>query len=154
MTPQRPPRPKSRRPSAEPITHYVVAVTSWELSWLFSIADPKHDPGPYSEYSTLTVRGDVHRPTPFRYPHAEIILSGRTRLPEPGPAEVPQSLGYLDAREETLHAYVTVPMERLTLLAAVADRIRLVCLTSTTLFRRRGHVRGLHVDTAFDPEEW
>ncbi|MBP2233355.1 hypothetical protein J2847_006693 [Azospirillum agricola] len=138
----------------EPITQYVVAVTGWELSWLFSIADPKREPGPYREHSSLTVRGAVHRPAPFRYPHAEIIVSGRVRLPEPGHGEHAQSLGSLDAREDTLHAYVTVPMDRLTLLAAVADRLRLVCLTATTLFRRHGQVHGIHVDTAFMPDDW
>lgn len=152
--PERSRSPKSRRRAGEPITQYVVAVTGWEVQWLFSIADPKYEPGPYREHSTLTVRGDVHRPSPFRYPQAEILLSGRTRLLDSADEEPPKSLGYLDAREDTLHAYVTVPTERLVLLAAVADRLRLVCLTATTLFRRRGQVRGLHVDTAFIPDEW
>ena len=84
--------PTKRRSSAQSIEHYVVAVTGWDLSWLLSIGDPKRDPEPYREHTTLTLRGDVHRPAPFRHPRAEVALSGRAVLPEPW-RPAPRTLG-------------------------------------------------------------
>jgi hypothetical protein len=48
----------------------------WDLARLFSGGRPKYDPGPFSEHSTLTFRGKIHRPTPLGYPKVEVELSG------------------------------------------------------------------------------
>lgn len=151
-----PAKPARRRSSVPPqiLEQYVVAVADWDLQWLFSIADPKRETGPYREHTTLILRGGLHRPILPTYPRAEIRLSGRAVLPEPWLQGPPQSLGTLDARGDCLQGYATLPLERVTLLAAAAPRIRLVALTATRLYRRKGSVCGLHVDTAFDPEEW
>lgn len=145
--------PRRRQP-ADFFEQYVVAVAAWDLSWLFSVGDPKRDPDPYREYADLVFRGDVHRPTPFRHPRAEVTLSGRAELPEPFQAPHPKSIGHLEGRGDLLRAYVNVPVERFALLAATAARVRLVALGGDRLSRGRGLVRNLHVDTRFDPEEW
>jgi hypothetical protein len=143
-----------RRPPAEIFEQYVVTVAAWNLSWLFAVSDPKRDPDPYREYTNLVFHGEIHRPAPFRYPRAEVTLSGRAELPEPWQAPQPQSIGHLEGRDGLLRAYVTVPAERLALLTATAARVRLVALSGGRLSRGRGLVRSLHVDTRFDPEEW
>ena len=131
-----------------------MAVAGWDLSWIFSVSDPKRDPDSYQEYSTLTFHGKVHRPAPFRCPKAEIALSGRPVLPEPWMEGTPQSLGHVEARGNLLSAYLTVPADRLGMLTAAAARIRVISLGGDKLLRRKGLVRSLHVDTVFIPEDW
>jgi hypothetical protein len=142
--------PRCKTPT-ERFEHYVVAVATWDLSWLFSVGDPKRDPDPYQEYSTLTFRGEVHRPTPFRYPKAEVALSGRVEALELGPN---RCLGYLDARDDYVRAYIPMPVDRLAMLTVAAPRIRLISLGGDTLFRRKALIRSLHLDTEFIPEDW
>jgi hypothetical protein len=140
-----------RKAPTERYEHYVIAVAGWDLSWLFSVGSPKYEPGPYSEHSTLTFRGEIHRPTPFRYPKAVIELSGRAEVLEPGPN---RCLGYLDARDDWVRAYIPVPADRLAMLTAAAPRIRLINLGGDKLFRRKARIRSLHLDTEFNPEDW
>jgi hypothetical protein len=96
----------ARRPSPyERHEHYVIAVASWGFAWLFSVGSPKYNPGRYSEHSTLTFRGEIQRPTPFRYPKAEVGLSDRAEIHEPGPN---RRLGPLYARDDRLRVYIPV----------------------------------------------
>jgi hypothetical protein len=134
--------------------HYIIAVASWGFAWLFSVGSPKYDPGPYSEHSTLTFRGELHRPTPFRYPKAEVELSGRAELPAPWETSPPKCLGSLDARDDWVRVYIPVSVDRLAMLTAAAPRIRLISLGGDTLFRRKALIRSLHLDTEFNPEDW
>ena len=75
-------------------------------------------------------------------------------LPEPWMGQTPQSIGHVDARGDLLSAYVTVPADRFAMLIAAAARVRVISLSGDKLFRRKGLVRSIHVDTAFIPEDW
>ena len=145
-------RPRAKASEPE---DYVVAVASWDLSWSFSAGDPKHDPDPYREFSTLLLRGPVHRPASFRYPLAEITVSGQADLlikARDQPAR--STIGYLQGNNEVLQAYVQVPLERLAMLVAGAPRFRLAVVSGSKLFRRRSSIRGIQLDTEFKPEDW
>lgn len=141
-----------RRRLADEYEQPVVAVTGWDVQWLFSIPDPKHGHDAYRDVATLTLAGDVHRPARSRYPAARIELTGQVELPEP--ALPHPAIGYVEHRSGLLYAYIRVPADRLAMLTAAADRIRLVSLLIVKLAPRRRLVRSLHVDTAFNPEEW
>jgi hypothetical protein len=143
-----------RKPPTERYENYVIAVAGWDLAWLFSVGSPKYDPGPYSEHSTLTFRGEIHRPAPFRYPKAEVELSGRAELPAPWETSPPKCLGFLYARDDWLRVHIPVSVDRLAMLTAAAPRIRLISLGGDKLFRRKALIRSLHVDTEFNPEDW
>ncbi|MBX6386219.1 MAG: hypothetical protein IRZ07_25150 [Microbispora sp.] len=84
-----------------------MAITGWDLSWIFSVGDPKYDAAPYREYGTLTLHDEIRHPAPFRYPRAEIALSGQVLLPRFEPTAVRPSIGFLDTRDDLLRAYVT-----------------------------------------------
>lgn len=81
------------------------------------------EPGPYANSGTLTLNGEVFRPEGFKYPRAEITLSGQDKMTEEGGH--PKAIGSINVRDDLLQAYIFVPIEsmgKLTSLAA-CDRI-------------------------------
>jgi hypothetical protein len=147
--------PKHRKSTAQDAHQtYVVAVMGWEFSWNFSTADLKREPGPYSEFATLTFLGELVYPSPFKYPKARVDLSGRKGLDQDDPVSAQSGLGTLRGHDDQLEAYLIVPVDRLAVLASAADRTRLVEFNGTKLYRRVGIIRGIHISTIFTAGDW
>jgi hypothetical protein len=72
---------RPRRRSSGEAEQYIVIVTGWEFAWSLSIGDARFDPGPYSEFSLLTISGTVFRPVGFKVDHASITVSGVATSP-------------------------------------------------------------------------
>ncbi len=138
----------SRRTKSEVAEQYVVTVNRWDFHWGFSIGDRERGSNWHRGNTTVTFHGEIRLPAPFKYPIAEITLNGETQISER------KKIGYLSARDNLFTAFVIIPGDRLAIIAAVADRVRLITLSGTKLAYRKGTVMGLSIDTSFIPEEW
>lgn len=148
-------RPRKRRRPLDEIITYVVTVTAWDRHWSFRVSDgSRWELGPYGGHGTLTLHGQVYRPEGFKYPRAEVTLSGRLGMRTE--RDTSTSIGSLDARDDLLRAYVFVPAEDMAELTVLttSGRLQMAALSGTPLRYRQGQVRGLSLHTDFDPEEW
>jgi hypothetical protein len=134
---------------------YVITITGWDSWSSFRVSDGSQwQPGPYGDSKTLTLRGEVYRPEGFKYPRAEVTLSAQDRMQEE--TKNPLCIGVLNANDDTLRAYVSVPGETLSHLTTVAGsgRLRMVHLSGTRLRYRKGTIASIDLNTNFVPEEW
>lgn len=146
----------ARKPKDE-LVHYVVQVTNWDCHYGFRISDPKNqfDDGPYSDLATLTFSGDLMEPANSKYSRAELTLSARNRMGEEKWREPPTAIGSLGAYDETLTAYVFVPIEHMAMLVSLAAsaKVQRVSILGTKLHYRSGSVRNIYIDTEPEGED-
>ena len=149
------PRKKKSSSARLDYARYVVRVIGWDRFWSFRVnLDRRYESTPLSSTSTLTLRGKVFRPSDFKYPDAEIMLSGHAMDREED--ERRNSIGYVDVKSGLLRAYLVVPEPsicELTTLAA-SDRLRLIDMVGRPLRYGSAIVIGVNLDTEFDEKEW
>lgn len=152
-----PPKRRKRRVSKlkdEPV-HYVVQVNDWDCHYGFRISDPKSqfDDGPYSDIATLTFSGDLTEPENSKYSRAELTLSARGGMGDEKWREPPSAIGSLGAYDETLTAYVFVPIEHMAMLVSLAasGKVQRVWMLGSKLRYRSGRVQNISIDT--EPED-
>jgi len=145
---------RTRKPKDEPV-HYVVQVSDWDCHYGFQISDPKSqfDDGPFSNIATLTFSGDLMEPDNSKYSRAELTLSARNGMGEEKWREPPTAIGSLGAYENTLTAYVFVPIEHMAMLVSLAasGKVQRVWMLGSKLRYRSGRVQNISIDT--EPEE-
>jgi len=148
-------RRKNRRVREEYVG-YAMRPSSWDYYFSFRVSDPKSrwDPGPYSQLATLSFKGDLIRPAETRYKHVEVTLSARTGMMEERPGEVYRSIGSLTASGDDLSAYVFVPAEFMSELAAVAQsgRVQAIDFSGTRLRYRSASLHSVSLTTRNEEE--
>lgn len=148
-------RPK-RRKREEPVL-YEMRIAGWDYYYGFRVGDPKnrYDQGPYSELATLTFHGDLVAPEGIRYTKCSLTLSARAGLMDERFDPPPKSVGLLSAHEETLNAYVFVPVERMAELTTVAasGRLQMADFAGTRLRYRSGEVHRISFSTEIEEDE-
>lgn len=152
-------RRKSRKKKADEHVRYDMRVTGWDCYYSFRVSDPKsrYDYGTYSDLVTVTLKGILTEPKDSKYEKATLTLSAREDMSEERWSEPPKSIGSLSAYEDTIAAYVFVPMEHMALLLSLAksEKLQEVSIGGTRLRYRSGSVRSISLTTELeeDPEE-
>lgn len=130
-------------------------MTGWDSYYWFRVSDPKrrYEPSPYGEIATLTFTGGLIRPEASKYKNARLTLSAQAGMMEERWDKPPTSIGSLTAHEDTLEAYVFIPVERMAALVALAHsgRVQIASIGGTRLRYRSGQVHSISLDTR--PEE-
>ncbi len=144
-------RRKGARKKQDEYVGYAIAVTGWDSYYWFWVSDPKsrYDTGPYSEIATVTFTGGLIRPEGSKYENASLTLSAKEGMMEGRWDEPPTSIGSLTAHEDTLEAYVFIPVERMAALVALAHsgRVQIASIGGTRLRYRSGQVHSISLDT-------
>lgn len=121
----------------------------------FHVSDGSHwEPGPYGGFGTLTLHGEIFSPVSFKYPYAAITLSGAEKMKEGGGR--PYSIGSINARDDLLRGYISVPTEYMSELTsiAVSGHLQVLHIIGSPLRYRHASVRSVNLTTRFDAEEW
>ena len=148
-------RRKSRRKKPDEHVHYGIRVTGWDCYYSFRVSDPKSrfDYGPYSNIATVTFSGELTEPTNTKYANAALTLSAREDMSGERWSEPPKAIGSLSTCEDTISAYVFVPMEHMAMLVSLAqsEKVQSVSIGGTRLRYRSGSVQSISLNT--EPEE-
>ena len=150
------PKPKSRsgRPKLETQrVLYQIKLSSWDLSWSFSLARPdfsRANEGHYNEHMLLTLRGKVVHPENFIYPVVECQLYADARLSQD--IDVPRGIGSITASGKRFGVFISVPRERMSALVGAANRFQSLELHATPLHYRRALVMTIHLGTEPEPD--
>jgi len=131
--------------------------TDWGCYYGFRVSDPKSrfDYGPYSDLVTAVFSGELAEPADSKYGKAELTLSAREDMAEERWSEPPKSIGSLSAYEDTIFAYVFVPVEHMALLVTLAqsEKVQTVSIGGTRLRYRSGSVHSISLNTEFEEED-
>ncbi len=146
---------KRRKPKVE-IVHYEVEVNDWDLYYSFALDDGRElfDPGPYYELQLLKLNGRLIWPEDIKYVHCTVTLSAKVGLRKEKWETPPLAIGSLNAYDDRIEAYVTIPAERVSELTVVAasGKIKRVELTGTKLKWRKGLVSNVGVSTEVEDD--
>ncbi len=150
-------RRKRPRKKQEEYVDYEIGVTGWDSYYWFRVSDPKsrYEPGPYSEIATLIFTGALIRPETSLYKTAALTLSAHAGMMEERWDKPPTSIGSLTARENTLEAYVFIPVERMASMVALAQsgRVLTASIGGTRLRYRSGQVLSISLNTRIEGED-
>lgn len=150
-------RKRRKRKTREEPVHYMVRVTDWDCHYGFRVSDPKSqfDSGPYSDLATLTFTGELIEPDNTKYSKAELTISARNDMGGEKWREPPTAIGSLSAYEDTLTAYVFVPIEHMAMLVSLANsgKVQTASMVGTRLRYRSGTVQNISLDTSPEDED-
>lgn len=142
--------------SEEACIHYAISVGRWDHAWGISVGGRGDwDDTPYSELATLKFSGKIIRPEAFKYPKAEVTLSGRHGMLPDINAEAAKSVGMLNAHGDILGVYAFVPAERVgeLLTLAASGRVQAITMLAEKLRYRKASLHHINLETDFDVEE-
>lgn len=120
-------RRRTKRSRRDETVEYALRPRTWDYYFSFRVSDPKSrwDPGPYSQLATLSLKGDLIRPTDTRFKHIEVTLSARQGMMNESRETSFRTIGSLSSSDDALYAYVFIPAEFVPELASVAQSGRI-----------------------------
>ncbi|MGH7014765.1 MAG: hypothetical protein ACREEL_11540 [Stellaceae bacterium] len=136
--------------------HYVVTVTGWDHYYSFGVGHKKYDSTPYRELHTLSFRGDLIRPGGSACRSATVTLSAKSSLLNETDFEAVKSIGLMEVHDNHINAYIFMPEERMSELAAVAisGRVKVVSVTGHKLKWRRALATSVSLSTEFNEDDY
>jgi hypothetical protein len=146
-----------KRVQAEDYQQYIIRIRSWEHSYSFGTTrDMRFDSLPLYEYSTLQFSGEIIKPAAGKYTNGVLLLAGRHDSLGDAGEEPPSSVGYINALEESLHAYVSLPRNRIAelLILAQSNRLQAAILNGAPLKWRKAQIRSFSLETAFNEDDY